>query len=116
MPNGILVDYEWCSGCHSCEMACKLELNLPEGQWGVNLAQIGPYQIDEETWEWVNMPVFTKQCNLCEDRVVQGKLPTCVQHCQAAVLKYGELEDLAKELIAKPKQVLFHIEKQTLAF
>ena len=27
MAKGILVDYEWCSGCHTCEMACTVELS-----------------------------------------------------------------------------------------
>ena len=36
---GILVDYEWCSGCHTCEMACTVELShrgFPEGHCGVS--------------------------------------------------------------------------------
>lgn len=107
MPKGILVDYEWCSGCHTCEMACSVEKNFPEGQCGVKLAQVGPYNIQGDEWVWINMPVFTDQCDLCANRVENGKLPTCVQHCQAAVMRFGELEDLSKELAKKPKQILF---------
>jgi Fe-S-cluster-containing dehydrogenase component len=40
------------------------------------------------------MPTLTKACNLCEERVTQGKLPSCVQHCQAWCLYYGEAEEL----------------------
>ena len=109
MPKGILVDYEWCSGCHTCEMACKVEKNLPEEQFGVKLCEVGPYNIAGDDWVWINMPVFTEQCDLCAERVESGKLPTCVQHCQAAVLKYGEVDDLCADLAAKPKQTLFHI-------
>ena len=32
--NGILVDYQYCTGCYSCEVACQSELDLPLGQWG----------------------------------------------------------------------------------
>lgn len=28
---GILIDYNWCTGCHSCEMACQMEKKLPMG-------------------------------------------------------------------------------------
>ena len=30
--NGILVDYQYCTGCYSCEVACKSKLDLPLGQ------------------------------------------------------------------------------------
>ena len=46
------------------------------------------------------------------DRVAKGHEPTCVKHCQAQVLKYGDLEDLAKELARKPKQTLFSCEAE----
>lgn len=25
---GLLIDYDYCTGCHSCETACKMELGL----------------------------------------------------------------------------------------
>lgn len=107
MPKGILVDYEWCSGCHSCEMACQVEHKFEIGQGGVKLTKVGPYNVEGDEWVWINLPVFTDQCNLCAERVEKGKLPTCVQHCQAAILKYGEIEDLAADLASKPKQTLY---------
>lgn len=107
MPKGILVDYEWCSGCHSCEMACQVEHKFPIGQGGVKLTQVGPYNVKDDDWVWINLPVFTDECILCAERVAKGKLPTCVQHCQAAILKYGEVEELAADLAKKPKQTLF---------
>ena len=27
---GLLIDYEYCSGCHACETACKMEHDLSE--------------------------------------------------------------------------------------
>lgn len=111
MPKGILVDYEWCSGCRACEMACRVEHGFPKGENGIMMVQAGPYQISEgeDNWVWINMPIFTDQCNLCAARQVAGKLPTCVHHCQAAVMKFGELADLQVELAAKPKQVLYSL-------
>ena len=32
---GILVNYEYCTGCHSCEVACKKHLGLPAGEFAV---------------------------------------------------------------------------------
>ena len=59
---GILVSYDYCTGCHSCEVACKKELGLAKGEFGI--------------------------------KVAKGKLPMCVQSCQAWCMAYGELEDL----------------------
>ena len=111
MPQGILVDYEWCSGCHSCEMACAVETthaDFPEGHCGVKIHEEGIYQIGEDAWTDINMPVPTDLCDLCAKRMAEGGAePTCVKHCQAHVLKFGEVEELAKDLAAKPKQVLY---------
>jgi len=34
MDYGLYVDYEWCSGCHACELACKQEHDLKNGRVG----------------------------------------------------------------------------------
>ncbi len=31
MTEGILINYEYCTGCHSCEVACKKRLGSPKG-------------------------------------------------------------------------------------
>ena len=33
----ILTNTEYCTGCHACEVACKHELGLAEGEWGIKL-------------------------------------------------------------------------------
>lgn len=112
MPKGILVDYEWCSGCHTCEMACAVEMthDFPEGHCGVSIHEEGVYKIAPDKWIDINMPIFTDLCDLCAERMACGEAePTCVKHCQAHVLKYGELGELMKDLAAKPKQVLFSL-------
>jgi anaerobic dimethyl sulfoxide reductase subunit B (iron-sulfur subunit) len=43
---------------------------------------------------------------LCARRTKEGLDPTCVKHCMAAVIKYGRIEDLARE-IDKPRMVLW---------
>ena len=44
MLNGLLIDYNFCTGCHSCEAACKVEHGFQTGEWGIKLTQIGPDQ------------------------------------------------------------------------
>jgi Fe-S-cluster-containing dehydrogenase component len=104
---GLLIDYEFCSGCQSCEIACKEEHGYPVGTWGVHVLEDGPWQIEGHSWNWNKIPVPTKLCDLCEERVSKGKDPTCVHHCLANVMQYGTVEELAKKLEEKPNQVLF---------
>ena len=77
--NGLLIDYEWCTGCHTCEIACQQEHGF------------APRNV---------------LCDLCADRVEKGKLPTCVKHCQAGCMQYGSVEELSKKMTSK-KMVLF---------
>lgn len=104
---GLLIDHEWCTGCHSCEMACQMEHAMPVGQCGILVKEIGPWQIDETTWQYGYLPVPTRQCDLCADRTAKGKAPTCVQHCQARCMEYGPIEELSRRLAEKPEQALF---------
>lgn len=105
---GILIDYEFCTNCHSCEVACKKVHDLPVGQYGIKVLEDGPRQRSTDgKWEWTYVPLPTDICDLCADRVAEGRLPSCVHHCQAGIMYYGELEELAAKLAEKPKQVLF---------
>ena len=103
---GILVDYEWCSGCRACEVACQMEHGLPPDRFGVVVAQLGPWQIEGDRWQHAFTPNFTDECDLCAGRTGAGKLPSWVHHCQAAVLTYGTDEQLAAQLAGKPRQLL----------
>ena len=109
---GILINYEFCTGCHSCEVACKKVLELPKGEFGIKMMEIGPYEYSgvpegKDHWEWTCIPVLTKACDMCEERVAKGKIPMCVQHCQAWCMYYGEVEDLAKKLEPGTRCALF---------
>lgn len=42
------------------------------------------------------------------ERVAKGRLPTCVQHCQARCMEHGPVEELAKKMEGSNK-VLFTI-------
>jgi anaerobic dimethyl sulfoxide reductase subunit B (iron-sulfur subunit) len=108
MPGyGLLIDYEFCTGCQSCEVACKEEHGIPVGQWGIRVLDDGPWQITDTNWNWNHIPVPTKLCDLCADRFAIGREPTCVHHCLAQVMKFGTIKELAEELEKKPDQVLF---------
>jgi len=106
---GILIDYEYCTGCHTCEVACQMENDLPPGRFGMKVNEVGPWEIEGDRWQYAYIPTPTDECNLCVERVAKGKTPNCVQHCQADVMRYGTLAELEKELEKKPKQALYAI-------
>ena len=105
--HGLLIDYEFCFGCHVCEIACKQEHDFPVGKFGIKVSEWGPMKIDEDKWSYNNVPVPTDLCDLCEDRVKKGKQPACVHHCQGGVMKFGTIDELSKFMELRPKTVLF---------
>jgi Fe-S-cluster-containing dehydrogenase component len=107
--NGLLIDYEYCSGCHSCEVACRNELSLPVDQWGIKLAEDGPRKLPDGGWHWDYIPVPSELCDLCEPRTAKGLEPMCVQSCQAKVMDYGSPEELAKKMEQKGGKVVIFL-------
>ena len=93
---GLLINYEWCTNCHSCEVSCQMEHDLPYDRWGIKVQQIGPWEIEQDKWEYAFVPVPTEQCDLCAERTAKGKQPLCVKHCQAAVMQYGPVAELSQ--------------------
>lgn len=106
MTKAFYINYRDCFGCHSCETACQMYHNLPPEQGGIKITQIGPWQIVGETWEYDYLPFFTEQCDLCIKRTAEGKLPTCVQHCEGRCLAFGELEDMEALLEGHSKGIV----------
>lgn len=107
MTYGLFIDYGYCTGCHTCEVACKKEHHLEKGQWGIHVLQDGPRQKEDGSWEFTYLPLPTSLCDLCSERVGEGRLPMCVHHCHAGVMEFGELEELTKLQRRTPNSVVF---------
>ena len=97
MKSALLINYEYCTGCHSCEIACRNELGLGLGTWGIKMLEVEPFQIDEDNWNWDYAPIMTSLCDMCAKRVAEGKDPACAHHCLANCIEYGSFEELAKK-------------------
>ena len=103
--NGLLIDYEYCTGCHSCEVACKQEHNYPAGKWGIKVNEIITEGSDKLRIDYLPFP--TEFCDLCAARTKRGEKPSCVKHCQAWCMYYGPVTELAETMENKPRSVLF---------
>ena len=113
---GLLINYECCTGCMSCEMACSVEHDIPVGQYGIKMVEVGPWQIDKKNWQLDYVPIPTDMCDLCAGRVAKGKKPTCVKHCQSLCMEYGPVDELAAKMAtATTKNVLYVPKAGTVA-
>jgi len=106
MPrSGLFIEYEYCTGCHACEVACKQEHNYPAGTWGIKVNEIiteSPVKINIDY-----IPFPTEFCDLCAQRTRRGEQPACVKHCQEVCMMYGTIAELAKAMEDKPRSVIF---------
>ena len=103
--NGLLIEYEYCTGCYTCEVVCKQENNLPAGKWGIKLNKIITELPDRVRTDYIPFP--TDLCNLCAPRIRNGEQPSCVKYCQAGCMMYGTIAELAKAMEDKLRSVLF---------
>ena len=106
MPrNGLLIQYDWCTGCHACEVACKQEHNFSEGMVGIKVDEIVSTDSNKVYVDF--MPYLTRFCDLCVDRIKAGEKPACVKHCQAICITYGTIAELSKALNKQSKSSIF---------
>jgi len=105
MPKyGLLINYEFCVGCHACEISCKQEHNRPPEQWGILVKEVASELAGGKLYYF---PFPTDHCNFCGKRVAKGLQPVCVKHCWTGVMKFGEIEELAQCMRDQPRTVLW---------
>ena len=98
MEYGMLINYGLCTGCDSCEISCLKEKQLPKGEWGIRVKQIGPEKLGGQ-WEWDYVPVPSRLCDLCAERRAEGKVPSCQLHCLAQVIEVLPLDEMAQRMV-----------------
>ena len=99
-----MIDYEYCVGCHVCELACNQEHNRPEGEWGITVKEIEPEITGGKQYFF---PFPTDKCNLCGRRIARGLKPACVHNCWAQVMRFGKIEELTEHMLKKSRTVLW---------
>jgi Fe-S-cluster-containing dehydrogenase component len=88
----VMMDYHRCIGCRLCMAAC------PYGARSMNYRDPRPF-ISKTNPDY---PTRTKgvveKCNFCEERLVRGLRPACVQACKEKALVFGDLENPQSEI------------------
>ena len=109
---GLLVDYKYCDNCGSCVVACQEEKGLAADQYGITVFEKGPWKKDNATmddgWDWDYIPVPTDRCDVCAERLDEGKKPMCVKHCLTFCMDYGPLDELAKKAAGLGEKVAIY--------
>ena len=76
----IFVDLEYCTGCRSCEVACKQENNVPVGIKWINVVKVGPRMVGGK----LRMDFVPMKCRHC------AKAP-CIDACpEKAITKRSD--------------------------
>lgn len=93
-PDGsVTYDPSLCVGCRYCMIAC-------------------PYNIPSYSYNKILNPLVHK-CTLCEPRLLEGKLPGCVETCPTGALLFGKRTDLLRiahdRISKKPGTYVNHI-------
>lgn len=85
----VLVDHHRCIGCRYCMVACPYN------------ARYFNYK-ENEDWPNKEYPKrshgVVESCNFCAHLVDQGKMPACVDACDAGALVFGDLNDPNSEI------------------
>ena len=100
----LVIDYKYCTGCHSCEVACRKEKALPMDQWGIKLTEQGPMRLDGGKVMWNFVPVPSDLCDVCADRMEAGRRPSCVVACLGACMLAVKLEDIPQAVAEKKNE------------
>lgn len=92
----IFVDLQRCTGCWTCSMACKVGNDLPDGDFRQTIRTLGSGEgIDRPAGTWPDLheswiPIWSKACTKCPERIKDGAEPYCVYNCPNGALSFGE--------------------------
>jgi molybdopterin-containing oxidoreductase family iron-sulfur binding subunit len=83
----VMQDYHRCIGCRYCMVAC------PYGARSFNWRDPRRFIAGTNPDFPTRTQGVVEKCNFCEERLVQGRPPACVEACPEGALLFGDLED-----------------------
>jgi Fe-S-cluster-containing dehydrogenase component len=88
----VAIDEHRCIGCRYCVAAC------PYGSRSFNWVDPRPHVARPMSDYPTRARGVVEKCNLCEERLADGRLPACVESCPAKAMLFGDLRDPASEI------------------
>jgi Fe-S-cluster-containing dehydrogenase component len=104
--HGLLIEYEYCTGCQACVIACSQEYGWPAGMAGMRVTEMVE-NLPKDKHYLIYMPFPTELCVLCAGRRKEGLEPACVKHCMSNCIKCGTIVELAAEMTGRKRMVLW---------
>ncbi len=102
---GMLIDVQYCTGCHTCEVACAQENGLAADQFGIKVTE---HVLNQKKGLMIDyVPYITDMCNFCMARVAEGRKPSCVKHCLAQCMSFGPIDEIVEEAKNAKKPMLY---------
>jgi molybdopterin-containing oxidoreductase family iron-sulfur binding subunit len=96
----VMMDWHRCIGCRYCIAAC------PYGSRSFNWRDPRPFVAHADPAFPTRTRGVVEKCNLCEERLAEGRPPACVEGCPSKALLVGDLEDpdseVRQRLAARP--------------
>ncbi len=83
----VMMDWHRCIGCRYCMAAC------PYGSRSFNWSDPRPYIAHQNPEFPTRTKGVVEKCNFCEERLVNGRQPACVEACKEKALVFGDLND-----------------------
>ncbi len=88
LDNGIVVtDWARCTACGACIMACPYGARFADTRHGGR----------------------ADKCDFCQDRLLQGRVPVCVEACSSGARLFGNREKPRGEFAACLRQATFRV-------
>jgi Fe-S-cluster-containing dehydrogenase component len=88
----VTIDEHRCIGCRYCVAAC------PYGSRSFNWVDPQPFVHRPLSAYPTRTRGVVEKCNLCEERLAEGRLPACVEACPERAMVFGDVSDPASEV------------------
>lgn len=109
MSLAMMIDYEFCSGCCECELACIISHGGDPDAVGIRVMKLGPWRRPDGFIQLDFLPVVSDWCDLCKGQQSESFTTECARRCPNNCINCGTIEELTHYSELKPKTILYSI-------